>query len=373
MPGIEDIIAQTVEAAESTGNVPDPVETPEGNEPAEEPADNEPEAEVTEEEPTVESPEEPAAEPAKPGEKPEDKPKDELTKELEALGVKAPVAGERENRIPYARVRKIVENAQKKVRTTYEAKVTEYEGKLKSNEAELTDYRRADELIKADPDRYMAVLALMHPQYKKFIDAVAGAKPASVEPDRPASDFNEPEPGPDLRFPDGTLAYSAEQQKLHATWQAKQIRAQVNAEMKGELDKRLGPVERERQAIALREAERPKVQAAIRAASARWGKIFDEDYAKGDKSEVLAYIRQNPNIPYPQAVADVLLPKLQAQNAVDRTAMRSEIMKELNAKKPAARTTTGGSTAEGVRKPVSNGPQKLEDVIAASIENAGLR
>src|SRR5438445_13389701 len=39
---------------------------------------------------------------------------DELTKELEGLGLKAPKVGERENRLPYSRVKKIVENARKK-------------------------------------------------------------------------------------------------------------------------------------------------------------------------------------------------------------------------------------------------------------------
>src|ERR1700730_527659 len=40
---------------------------------------------------------------------------DELAAELEALGIKAPKEGERENRLPYSRVKKIIANSRKKL------------------------------------------------------------------------------------------------------------------------------------------------------------------------------------------------------------------------------------------------------------------
>src|SRR6266478_3897408 len=63
---------------------------------------------------------------------------DDFTKELEGLGLKAPKVGERENRLPYSRVKKIVENARKK-------QIEAHNAVLK---AEQDKYTKAEERLK---------------------------------------------------------------------------------------------------------------------------------------------------------------------------------------------------------------------------------
>src|SRR5712691_4971032 len=106
MPDLEDIIRAEVSKAEGV----EPEVVDDNNEP--EPESNEPEPEV---EPEV-VPESGTDEP-KPGTKDEKTDDDdpELTKILEEHGLKATPKGQRENRLPYSRVRKIVANAIKKI------------------------------------------------------------------------------------------------------------------------------------------------------------------------------------------------------------------------------------------------------------------
>ena len=77
---------------------------------------------------------------------------DPLTKELEDLGLKEPKAGERENRLPYSRVKKIVENARKKQVEAHAAALKVETDRYAQAQEKLKNMDAVDRLIDGDPD-----------------------------------------------------------------------------------------------------------------------------------------------------------------------------------------------------------------------------
>lgn len=283
---------------------------------------------------------------------------DDLDKELEALGIKPGV--ERENRIPYKRVKKIVENAKKALSESHTKALGEHTTKLTAAEQRLATMDSVDKLIASDPERYISMLAALHPdKYGKFVGRQA--EPAAPVAD-PAKD--DPRPGPDGQYTDGTPGYTAAGQQKLDEWRDRQVEKRIRAEY----DKRLGPIERERQAAVEIQQRLPGVKNQVSKASKRWGKAFDDDYNKANdgQSEILKVLQANdgqngrPHLSFEEACAEVLLPKVYAE----RNVMREDILKELNAR-PAAAAKTPAAAA--VVAADGNTPRDLTDVIRASI------
>jgi hypothetical protein len=145
------------------------------------------------------------------------------------------------------------------------------------------------------------------------------------------------------------------------------------SEARKEFDARLGPIEKankeraeQQRAHEYREAQKPIIRAQIATASKIWGKAFDDDYAKqGEgKSEILKYMQANPDVPFDTCVSQVLLPKVQAE----RTSMRADLLKEINARpKAAVKTPVAAAKVDDG----GDGNRTTEDVIRASL--AGLK
>lgn len=298
---------------------------------------------------------------------------DELTKELEALGIKAPKEGERENRLPYSRVKKITENLKKKLEAAHTAALAERDGKLTSTEQELSNFRKADELFRSDPDRYVQVLAALNPAYRKYVDLkpAVEAKPAAVV----AAEALGPRPAPDWKFEDGSLGYSPAQHEKLLDWVAATAEAKAVARAEESYTKRFGPIEKAWQANEAAQQGRTKVTGQFRQAQKIWGKLFDEDYALGEKSEVLKAMRENdgeqgrPFLSFDACVASVLAPKQQAWGAASRDALRAEWTKELN-ERPAAAARTGPAAT---KTDEASAPQTAEDIVRAAVVAAGLK
>lgn len=354
----------TPDAAETTetevAEVPETPEVP-GTEP--------PESEDSDEVPAAETVEKPVVE------KKADEPKDDLEKELEALGLgkKELKPGERENRLPYSRTRKIVGNAIKRTTEKFQGQVTELTTKHDAVTKENQVYKNADRIIFEEPDRYIGMLAALHPdKYGKYVEQ---ARKPAVEKvaDAPVVDPKDPEPTPDHTFEDGSKGFTPEGFQKLREWDRRQATREANAANKKLLDERLGPIEAERQQAEQRAAQAPRIKAQVASATETWGKAFTDDYDKGEKSEILAAMRANdgrdgkPFMSFDACVAKVLTPKLRA----DRDTMRTEIHKELQAA-PAKVVKAPAGTVKATPN-ANEGPRKMEDIIKEQIDAAGIR
>ena len=291
---------------------------------------------------------------------------DELAAELEALGINAPKEGERENRLPYSRVKKIIANSRKKLLEAHTTDLKTRDDKYTAAEKRLKDFDAADNLLRTDPAKYLEMLAVLNPAYKQYASGQQQqqqvVKPAEVKPD--------PAPGPDATFADGSKGYSAEGLEKLREWDRRQA---VNEAQKL-FDARLAPIEQanktreeQQRAYEYKQAQIPVIRGQIATASKTWGKAFDDDYAKqGEgKSDILKYMQANPDVPFDTCVAAVLVPKIQA----NRDTMRGDLLKEINARPKAAVKTPVAAVKAGAVDP--NEIRTTEDVIRESI--AGLK
>jgi len=275
---------------------------------------------------------------------------DDFTKELEGLGLNARKVGERESRLPYSRVKKIVENARKKQIEAHNAVLKAEQDKYTKAEERLKNMDAVDRLI-LEPDRYIATLASLHPTlYKKFLEQpkpAAEVKPAVVQ---------DPKPQPDWKYDDGTLGYSPDAQQKMFEWQARETERRVTENIRAEYDKRFGPIENNWKAQQIHNEKLPVVRAQIARAQKTWGEAFTKNEA-----EILKYMQENPEIPFGDCVSDVLVTKVQP----NRDAMRADLLKEINARPKAAARS---APAAVVAAKEADGPRSMEDVIRESIK-----
>jgi hypothetical protein len=347
MPDLSDIIQQSVHDAEdgiidspAATDSPEPIDTPvtDSPEPIDTPA---PVEEV--------SPSAAAVDPVAPAAT------DDLTKELEAMGIKAPVAGQRENRLPYSRVVKIVENARKKLITAHTAAVKEATDRAAAAGERLKNMDAVDNLINTDTQRYLTMLANINPAYRRFLEPATAPAAAAAIP--AAAAVSDPAPAPDAQFPDGSKGYTPEGLQKLLDWQARNIEANVTAKVQAGYDKRFGPIEKQWSANQILQEKIPVVRSQIAAAKQTWGALWTAE----NEAEIVKVLQANPRVSFEAAVAHVLVPKTAAQ----RTSMRNEILKEINARpKAAAKIPAAASTA--ITEPV--GPRTMEQVIADSLK-----
>ena len=374
MADLDDIINGAIDDAVDSNVLPepeaDPGATPE--EPTtEEPPTPEEEPPATEE-PPASTEEPPATDPKtkdKPAAKPESDEDKALTKLLEEHGIKAPAAGQRENKIPYGRTRKIVGNAIKRAKEASAVEIKKHTDQIAAWTPELTNYRRVDELIAKDFPRYMGLLASLHPDaHKKYVEglvpAAAAVKPASVPDEK-----DDPKPEPDVRYEDKSVGYSPEQHDKLLAWAGRK----GAREALKTAESRFAPLEQRLTADQKREAatqqlteRRQAINEEIKTLRTHFGDLFtaDEKLAEEGKSEIIAYQKANRcNLTH--AALAVLLPKMSA----DRARMRTELMKELGQRKAAAK-----AAPVATKRPAraENEDRSVNDTINDALEAAGL-
>jgi hypothetical protein len=284
-------------------------------------------------------------------------PVDQVTKDLEELGLKAPKEGERENRLPHSRVKKIAENYGKKVEAKFTQELTEVRAKLAATEETTRVMNNINHLIDTDPDTFMARLTAINPAFKKYVPGAA----AEAKPQQAAPAADTPKPGPDMKFDDGSTGYSPEGLDKLLSWNADQAVKQALAKAEETFTKRFGPIEERWKTDQLTAERLPGIRARIATAKETWGKPFEDDYNLGDKSEILQFMKANPDVPFDTAVARILLPKAR----VDVNTMRANILKEINTARPAAAAKAAPAATNGNVAPA--GPRPLEDVIRESM------
>lgn len=269
---------------------------------------------------------------------------DDIEKELAAMGINPPVEGQRENRLPYSRMRKIYENARKKWVDEHSGALKEREDKLAKLQEEAEAVARTNELIRTDPERFLRSLAAINPTYARYLTPAQVAEAA-----KPAE--QDPMPMPDASFPDGTQGYSLEGQQKLIDWQRRQTIRQVTAEM----EKRYGPIEQDWKAHRMLQQKSVAIKQQLEAARQTWGTMLDDH-----QKEIVDALAKYPEMAFEAVVARVLYPKIQA----DRVKMRQDILKELN-ERPKAATRTATAPA----KSTSDAPLSTEEIILQQIAN----
>lgn len=281
---------------------------------------------------------------------------DELDKELAAHGIKPLEKNGRENRIPYKNVKRIVDNARKKLTEQHTQVLSEHTGRIRTYEGELGAYRQSDELLRRDPDRFMELLSTINPAYKAYRKGEGGGSTGAARPAATESKVG-PRPEPDAQFPDGTQGYSPEQHQKLLDWVAAQAEDRAYTRAKKELDERFGPVEADWKQTQMVNRLAPVVEGQMSQMSKMWGKLFDEEVKQGNNSQILRYMKTY-GVSLEHATSAVLLPRLQKS----QDEMRTSIVAEMNAR-PAAATSAAASTSVAR---ASDKPRTIADVVRES-------
>lgn len=313
---LEDVITDSVSDSELP---PEPVET-ETEAPAAEAAPVEAEA-------SVQTPSPAAADKPEP---------DEFEKKF---GIPAQSVTGRENRIPYSRVKKIIEKREKDLEASFTPKLAESEAKIKDYEGRLGQVAQFERVMREEPEKFVAMLKTL-PQYQAILapKAQEATPPAQAQP---VDDM----PQPDEKLADGSLVYSMEGLKALNAWN----RAQARKEVMDEVQKLYGPIQQEWQQQQHLNAMVPQIQAQI--AEARKWPLFNEHEA-----DIVKALQADQRLSLEGAYRQVVIPRM----VPDRDKMRQEILKEIK-KAPAASTSAPAqATRPGSQ---SSGPRTLEQVI----------
>jgi hypothetical protein len=312
----------------------------------------------------VEAPAEESAQVAAPGAKPDAAAEDDFAKKF---GLQSQSVTGRENRIPYSRVKKIVTKAEKdaeaRVRKEFEGtlnpRITEFETKVKDYEGRLEKVAQFENILENDPKTFLSMLSQI-PAYKEFFDFVAQAANAQPTEQAAQPDPNAGMPQPDQ--PDGL--YSMDGLKKLLDWQAAQVEARTIAQV----EQRYKPIEQAWQSQEQMARIVPVVEKQI-AEARTWDKFTDlepriVEMLKADKNITLerAYLKA-----YQEAVAT----ERQTLSA-DRNKIRTEVLAEIK-KKPVAPAAPTGTARPAKPGAADQGNRSIEEIIAASIEEAGLK
>jgi len=280
------------------------------------------------------------------------------------------VAG-RENRIPYSRVKKIVEKNErdavarvtKELESKFTPQVTELSTKVTDYEGRLEKVAQFEQILQNDPKTFLGMLSQV-PAYKEFfdyIDRAAAALDGTVTPPKAVDPFGDM-PQPDQPLPDGSKVYSEQGLKALLTWQDQQTQKRTIEQV----EKRYAPIEQAWQAQEQLAKMAPIVERQI--ADARTWDKFNElepkilEILKADKQISLekAYVKA-----YQEAVTVE-----RAKFTADRNAIRTEVLAEIK-KKPMSSAAVAAAVKPGPQRE-STGPVDTEEVIRRSLEEAGL-
>lgn len=273
-------------------------------------------------------------------------------------GLAAPRPGDRENRIPYSRVKSIADNAVKKAVEPFQTELktakdqlTQYEAKVTDYEQRLTAVAQFEQVMQSDPTRFLNILNQI-PAYREIFASLQSQAAQTANSGNPSDQM----PEPDTQNADGTQSYSMEGLKKLLDWQAKQVETRVT----GQVESRYRPVEQRYKEMELeRQAQEhlnqliPVIEGQIK--EARTWVQFNENEA-----EITRLLQQNPTMSLEAAYQRVVFPKLVA----DRDKIRSEVTAELR-RAPVA--TSVQTTASRAPAP-GTGPKSVEDIIRASLE-----
>lgn len=306
----------------------------------------------------------------------ETEPEDEFEKKF---GIPEKSESGRQNRIPYPRVRKIVDKAiadtKKEVEQSFAPRITEieelttkvqeFEESTTKTQKRLEEVDKFEKILSGEPDTFLHMLSNI-PAYQEFFGAVKKAftiaskveeekEPETVET---AAPVDRPEPNHELS--DGSKVYDMEGLDKLLAWQSNVTATQVEARLTKHYDKRLNEIQERYQPMADNYSEGvaadqriketlPRIQA--QAAEARTWPQFKEN-----EDEIIKFLDDNPKISLEGAYRQIVMPKITG----DKGKIREELLKEI---KRAPKSTA--TPVSGTRKvaPVKTGPRPIEEII----------
>lgn len=284
------------------------------------------------------------------------------------FGLQANSVTGRENRIPYSRVKKIVEKNEKDVtdRVTKEAEakftpqITEFQTKLKAYEDRQVNVQKFEEIMEGDPKTFLGMLSKL-PAYKEFFEFVQKASDGIIEQPAKATDLVALMPQPDQTLTDGSKVYSMEGLQALLKWQEDQV-AQKTIK---QVEERYAPIEKAWQTQEHAAKMVPIIEKQI-AEARTWDKFTELE------PKVVEILNADKNITleraYLKAYQDAAVAERE-QLSTDRNKMRTELLAELK-KKP---VSSAAPTAPAKASKTPSGPQSVEDIIAASIAESGIK
>lgn len=300
---------------------------------------------------------------------------DEFAKKF---GISATGVTGRENRIPYSRVKKIVEKNErdvvarvtKELEDKYNPQITETGTKIQDYESRLQRVAQFEQVMTTNPREFLGMLSGL-PAYKEFFEFVnkalegqPGAGAAAADPGKatqPAAGAADPMPEPDKVLADGSRVYSMDGLKSLMEWQGRQVEQRVNSGWEKKVNERFGPIEQAYKSQEYMAKLVPQIDAQI--AEARKWPNFNEL-----EQDIVKLLNENQQLSlegaYVKAYQATVVPKL----TTDRNKIRSEVLAEIK-KQPAVTAAPAGVPRT---KQAPTGPRSTEDVIKASLEEAGL-
>jgi hypothetical protein len=275
---------------------------------------------------------------------------DPFLKFLDEEGIQRPTKGKDwTSRIHLSKVKKIVENAQKRAADDHQKALGEHTGKLTAYEQQLQAIGQVEQIMANDPEKFLAMLPSINPAYAEIIQRSGQRGP------RQSQNPQDGAPQPDLQFSDGSLGYSAAAAQKLAAWEAQQVEAKIAA--------RFAPLEKEYKAQQFAERVHseilPQVNAQI--AEARTWPQFKENEAA-----IVKTLTENPKFSLERAYQQVVLPKLTGDRSKLETDIRAKVLAEINAK---PRSTSTSATTPVARQESGD---SLDARLAAAFKTAGI-
>lgn len=264
------------------------------------------------------------------------------------LDIQGPLQpGQRENRIPYSRVRSIVESARKKLHRDWDTERGRLTEAQRAMEARLQQMEAVGQIMQSDPQRFLQMLQQVNPAYARF--------KAIEEAQQAAAANGDGRPAPDLDLGNGYKTYSPQGLEALLAWQAEQLEKRVES--------RYRPLEDSYRHQQILSEAGQRVTAQLDDAM-KWPMF--EKYApeilevlKQDSAAARQY-GQTSRLTLEAAYRQVVLPKL----ALERDKLRTELLKEIQA----APTSTAAPAAGSVgAASAPGGARNLDDVIYDAI------
>lgn len=278
----------------------------------------------------------------------------------------------KENRIPYSRVRKIIEKHEKDLSARlakqytdqYTPKIEDLSKRVQEYEERLAQVGQFEQVMANDPQGFLQMLSRL-PAYKPLFDYLHKAAEV-LPPEKLASGQTTPQttppsgqdemPGPNKVLPDGSRVYDMEGLQALLDWQERRVTSRLTRQVEENLSQRLTPIERERQYQAYVQSLLPEIDKQI-AEARTWPQFVEHE------KEIVKAMQADSSLSLEGAYRKVVIPKLVAQNAQARTRVMAELR---------SRTASTAVPVNQAGATVPDEPQSTQEVVWRELRKQGL-
>jgi len=253
----------------------------------------------------------------------------------------------RNNRIPYARVEKIVAKAREEAKAAAAAELQALQERYSRYESpDFANLLESLRVANENPEAFLDALSQADQRYATLLQARREAAQQAHATSRTDSI------GPDVTFPDGSTGYSPE--AFDRLLQSR-IKAAEDA-LEQRFAQRFGPIEDSWRQAQVRQQAVSRVQSQI--ADAETWPGFSEN-----KEAIVDALKSDRSLSLDGAYRKVVFGKLTAS----KDEVRKQVLAEINAKPKASQARVSSGAA-----PTHSGPQDTTDVIKSALREKGL-